>query len=97
VKPHCKRLARSQSYSPNVSLPTAGSHIGPLALGIHRELVERGILRPEECRLVLARISHTTNPRTAIRDLKRLADAVLAVLTSLGLRVVAQGEYSIDP
>jgi hypothetical protein len=25
----------------------------PLARGIHRELVERGILRPEECRLVL--------------------------------------------
>jgi sRNA-binding protein len=25
----------------------------PLARGIHRELIERGILRPEECRLVL--------------------------------------------
>jgi len=40
----------------------------------------------------LGRISHTTNRWTAIRELKRLADAVLAVLTSLGLRVVAQGE-----
>src|SRR5262249_11992161 len=46
---------------------------------------------PDAAGLALARISHATDRWTAIRDLKRLADAVLAVLTSLGLRVVAQG------
>jgi sRNA-binding protein len=44
-------LPRSLIYSRHLSR-TDGNRIGP-SRGIHRELIERGILRPEECCLVL--------------------------------------------